>query len=426
MTTSLWRHGDFMKLWAAQSISLIGTQITALALPLTAILLLHATPIEVGVLATMQYLPFLLFCLPAGAIVDRLPRIPLLVVTDLCRAVLLIAVPVFGWLGGLSLAVLYPIAFLVGGLTVFFDVGHQSYLPSIVAGDQLVDGNTKLNLTYSVAQLAGPGLGGVLVQAFTAPVAILVDAVSYVSSAGLLRLIRHRDVRTADEPRGKIVDPRELVSQTREGLRYVFRHAQIRPLAFATGISNFFYLFGMTGAIFTLYAVRELSLTPAQLGVVLLVGNVGAIAGSLIGGRLLRRWRFGPVMVTTVSAGAAATALMAVATPANAMVVLAIGILVGEIGVMVYNIGQISLRQAVTPLDMQGRMNATVRFVNWGPIPVGAFLGGLAGQELGLHAVLWIATVGNMLPAVPLLLSKVGRMRTMPAPLPEATGATGD
>lgn len=428
MTTTsrnLWRHGDFLKLWGAESVSLLGSQITTLALPLAAILLLRATAVDVGVLATVQYLPFLIFGLPAGAVVDRLPRIPLLVITDVCRAVLLLAVPVFGWLGDLRLVMLYPIAFVVGALTVFSDVGHQSYLPSIVDGDQLVDGNTKLNLSYSVAQLAGPGLGGVLVQAFTAPVAVLFDAVSYVGSAVLLLLIRHRDVREPVE-RGRRFNPRGLVTQTAEGLRFVFHHPQIRPLAFATGTANFFYLFGMTGAILTLYAVRQLHLTPALLGLVFAVGNVGAIVGSLVGGRVLRSVRFGPLMVVSVATGAIATALMAVASPGDAVPLLAVGILLGEIGITVYNIGQISLRQAVTPLELQGRMNATVRFVNWGPIPIGAFLGGVLAQELGLRPVLWIATVGNLLPAVPLLLSSVSGLRTMPTPRPVHSGASDE
>lgn len=423
---SLWRHGNFLKFWAAQSISLVGTQITALALPLTAILVLKATAVEVGLLATMQYLPFLLFTLLAGGVVDRLPQIPVLVTADFARAVLLGAVPVLSWLGTLHLYMLYPIAFIVGVLSVFFDVAHQSYLPSLVDSSQLLDGNSKLNVSYSTAQLAGPGLGGLLVQALTAPVTVLFDAFSYIGSAILLLLIR----RPGDASQKASVNPAfdlpGLAREIRQGVRYVFGHALIKPLAFATGLSNFFYLYGMTGAILVLYAVRQLHMTPALLGLVLAIGNAGAVFGSVIGGRVLGRWRLGPLMVVTVASGAIATALMAVATPADAVPLLAAGVLIGEMGAFIYNIGQLSLRQAVTPPELQGRMNATVRFINWGPIPVGAFLGGLIGQEFGLRTVLWVATAGSLLPAVPLLLSMVVRLRTMPAPVSVTAGAASE
>ena len=409
---SLWRHGDFMKLWAAQSISLLGTQITTLALPLTAILLLDAGPVQVGLLTSLQYLPFLLFTLPAGAIVDRHRRLPVLIATDLGRAALLAAVPLAAWLGVLQLWVLYPVALGVGAMSVFFDVAHQSYLPSIVEKEQIVEGNTKLQLSYSGAQLAGPGIGGLLVKLVTAPIAVAVDAVSYLASAVLLGLIRGRE--PAPEAPAGGADLRGLARDIRAGLRFVWRHPFIRPLALATGTANFFYLFGMTGAILALYAVRELGLSPALLGIVLMFGNVGAILGSLLADRVLARFRFGRVMLTGSVASAVAIALMAAATPDTAVVMLAAAVLVGELGVVIYDISQISLRQAVTPAELQGRMNATVRFVNWGPIPIGAFLGGVLGEMLGLRTALWIAAAGSLLPALPLLLSRVRTLHALP------------
>jgi MFS family permease len=413
---SLWRHGNFLKFWSAQSISLIGTQVTALALPLTAILKLNASPIQLGLLASMQYLPFLLVTLPAGAIVDRLRQLSVLVVTDVIRAALLIAVPVAAWLGQLALGLLYPIAFLVGVLSVFSEVAQQSYLPAIVEPEQLVEGNTKLQLSYSGAQFAGPGIGGALVQLLTAPIAIIVDAVSYVGSAVLLLLIRRDDRRARpDPPPAGRTDLRGLGRDIREGFRFVWWHRLIRPLALATGTANFFYLLGMTGAILTLYAVRVLHLTPALLGAVLALGNLGAIAGSLVADRVLQRWRFGHVMISGSVVSAVAIVLMALATRGTALVMLAGGVLIGEFGACIYDIAQISLRQAVTPAALLGRMNATVRFVNWGPIPVGAFMGGLLGQTIGLRPTLWVAAAGSLLPAIPLLLSKIRSLRDLPS-----------
>ena len=409
---SLWRHGDFLKLWSAQTISLVGTQVTALALPLTAILYLRASAFEVGLLASLQYLPFLLVGLPAGSIVDRLRRLPVMIWADAGRAVLLVSVPITAWFGVLHLGMLYPVAFAVGVLSVFFDVAVQSYLPSVVTGEEIVTANARLELSYSGSQLAGPGIGGVLVQLLTAPIAVLADVCSYVGSLVLLLLIRRRE--PAPEGTGRMVDLRRLGGDIAAGLRFVLSHRLIKPLAFATGTANFFYLLGMVGAVLALFAVRELHMTPVLLGVVLLLGNVGAVAGSLASTWILAHVRFGTLMVVMPLSAAVGIACIALATPATAVPLIAAGVVIGEFGTTVYDISQLSLRQAVTPADMLGRMNATVRFINWGPIPIGAFVGGVLGQLLGLRPVLWLATVGCLLPAVPLLLSAVRRLTSLP------------
>jgi len=411
--TSLWRHSNFGKFWSAQTISLVGSQVTLLALPLTAILKLDASPLQVGLIGTVQYLPFLLVTLPAGAIIDRMRQLPVLVVTDLARAALLVLVPVAGWLDRLSLGVLYPVAFGVGVLSVFNEVTQQSFLPAVVAPEQLVEGNTKLQLSYSGAQFAGPGIGGVLVQVLTAPIAILLDAASYLGSAVLLLLIRQPD--RPRSRRGGQVELRRLGRDIGEGLAFVWRHRLIRPLALATGTANFFYLFGMTGAVLALYAIRELHLSPALLGAVLAVGNLGAILGSLVADRVLRRWGFGPVMVLASLTCAPALVLMALADRSTALVLLAAGVLVGELGACVYDIAQISVRQSATPTALLGRMNATVRFLNWGPIPLGAFVGGVLGGLIGLRATLWVAAAGSLLPALLLMLSQIPRLDGLPA-----------
>ena len=423
--TSLWRHGDFLKLWSAQTISLVGTQVTALALPLTAILYLRASAFEVGLLASLQYLPFLLIGLPAGSIVDRLRRLPVMIWADAGRAVLLVSVPITAWFGGLHLAMLYPVAFAVGVLSVFFDVAVQSYLPSVVTGEEIVTANARLELSYSGSQLAGPGIGGVLVQLLTAPIAVLADVCSYVGSMVLLLLIRRRE--PAPQGTGRMVDLRRLGADIVAGLRFVLGHRLIKPLAFATGTANFFYLLGMVGAVLALFAVRELHMTPVLLGVVLLLGNVGAVAGSLASTWFLAHVRFGTLMVVMPLSAAVGIACVALATPATAVPLIATGVVIGEFGTTVYDISQLSLRQAVTPADMLGRMNATVRFINWGPIPIGAFVGGVLGQLLGLRPVLWLAAVGCLLPAVPLLLSAVRRLTSLPTEAaPSSTGVASE
>ncbi|MBV9823463.1 MAG: MFS transporter [Actinobacteria bacterium] len=427
---SLWRHGDFVKLWTAQTVSLVGTQVTALALPLTAILKLDASPVQIGLIGTMQFLPFLLVTLPAGAIVDRMRQLPVMVGTDLARAALLIAVPLAAWTGHLSLGLLYPVAFVVGALGVFNEVSQQTYLPAIVEADQLVEGNTKLQLSYSGALFAGPGIGGALVQILTAPIAIVVDAASYVGSAVLLLLIRRRADEPAAAPSGR-PELRELGRDIAEGMRFVWRHPVIRPLALATGTANFFYLFGMTGAILALYAIRVLHMSPAMLGAALAVGNLGAILGALVADRVLERCRFGTVMILTSMISAVAIVMMVLANRGTALVMLATGVLIGEFGACIYDISQISLRQAATPSALLGRMNATVRFMNWGPIPLGAFLGGVLGETIGLRPTLWVAAAGSLLPSIPLLMSQIRGLRRLPTgqpaqpPVPPHTATTG-
>jgi MFS family permease len=226
-------------------------------------------------------------------------------------------------------------------------------------------------------------------------------------------LIRPADRRPAAEARP--ADLRGLGRDISEGVRFVWRHRLIRPLALATGTANFFYLFGMTGAILALYAIRVLHLTPALLGAVLAVGNLGAILGSLAADRVLARWRFGRVMILGSMVSAVAIAMMVLATPGTALVMLAVGVLIGEFGAGIYDIAQISLRQAATPAPLLGRMNATVRFLNWGPIPAGAFVGGLLGETIGLRPTLWVAAAGSLLPAVPLLLSQVRSLQDLPS-----------
>jgi MFS family permease len=410
--SSLWRSGDFMKLWGAQTVSLAGSQVSQLAVPLTAIIVLRATPLQVGLLAAVQYVPFLLIGLPVGVWADRTRRRPMLVAADAGRAVLLLSIPAAFLLGLLHLWMLYPIAFLTGGLTVFFDVAHQSYLPSLVTRDQLIDGNAKLEVSYQGATLAGPGLAGVLVQLLTAPVAILTDAASFAVSALLLLLIRRPEPRPERQTDGDA----GLLSQIGSGLRYVLGHPLLRPIAFTTAISNLFGFFGMVEAVLALFAIRELHVTPAVLGLTLAAGNVGGLLGALANDRIVRRLGIGPVIVASSLVPSLGILLLALATPGNAIVVLGSALVIAWFGASVYNVNQISLRQAVTPAAMQGRMNATIRFLIWGTIPAGTVLGGLLGSTIGLGRTILLAGCLSVLACVPVALSRVRGLREITSP----------
>jgi MFS family permease len=410
--SSLWRYGDFLKLWSAQTISLIGTQLTQLALPLTAVLWLEASPFEVGALAAAQYVPFIIIGLVAGAWVDRIRRRPVLLVSDMIRAVLLAVIPIAYLLDGLHLWMLYPIAFAVGVFNVFFDVAHQSYLPSLVRREQLLDGNTKLQFSYAGAQLIGPGLGGVLVQVLTAPVTLLVDAASFVGSALLLVRIRGREQVSLG---GQESSRPRLLSQVRDGVRFVAQHPYLRPIALSTAVDNIFGLGGMLAPVLVIYAVRDLHMSPATLGFVMAASNAGALLGALLNKRLSNLIGVGPAIVASACVPGVMTLLLPFATPSSAWVVFVISLGISWFAIAVFNVNQVSLRQAVTPDRLLGRMNATIRFVIWGTIPIGALLGGLLAELIGVWPTLWVSAAGSILAAAPLLLSNLRSLAAVPA-----------
>ncbi len=405
---SLWRHGDFMKLWTAQSISLLGSQVTVLALPLTAVILLRATPFQVGLLATSQYLPFLVVGLPAGAWVDRMRRRPILITSDIARALILGTIPLAYELGQLRLWMLYPVAFLAGIFNVFSDVAQLSYLPSLIDKDQITDGNAKLELSYQGAQLAGPGLGGILVQALKGPLAILADATSFLGSALLLLTIRRKE--PAVRARAETSSLRREIG---EGLRFVLRNRLLRPIALVTAATNIFDFFGMVQAVLTIYAIRTLHLTPARLGITLLIANIGGVLGAVLNQRVVNRLGMGMAIATAGCCSGIAILVLILATPGSAMLVLALAIGFAWFGIAIYNINQISLRQHLTPDSMLGRMNATIRFLIWGTIPIGTFIGGISGSQLGIRPTLLIAGIGYLLCCLPLFLSPIPGLRQL-------------
>lgn len=421
---SLNRDPRFLRLWAAETISHFGSSITAIALPFVAITLLNAGPLEVAILNLADFLPFLLIGLLAGALVDRLPRRAVLIVSDLGRAALILTIPVAYLAGLLTLTQLIVVGFSVGVLTVFFDVAYQAYLPSLIGRKDLVEGNSKLEFSRSAASLLGPGLGGLLVEVLRAPVAMLVDAISFLASALLLTTIKDRaaaanltigetpekgDTRTEKPAHGAM--RREVA----EGLRFVFGHPVLRTIGAATATSNLFSSIG--GAAFMLFAINELKMSPALIGAAFSIGSVGGLVASLVAGRLSRRFGVGRVIVATVALGGpfefAVGLGSAGADVLNLFLIAAAGFAMGGSGT-IYNINQVSLRQAITPEAMSGRMNATMRWFVWGTMPIGSIIGGIIGETLGVRAAILIGGAGASLAFVPLLFGPVWRIKEMP------------
>jgi MFS family permease len=411
---TLWRHVDFMKLWTAESISQLGTQVTLLALPLTAIKILNASPFQVGLLGTFEFLPFILVGLPAGAWVDRLRRRPVLIAGDLGRVLALGSIPIAYELHSLVMLQLYIVAFVTGICTVFFDVAYQSYLPSLVDRDQLVDGNAKLEVSRSGAQLAGPGMAGILIQVLKAPVAILVDAVSYIFSAIFIGLIRRKEAPVVRGADGK---HERLIPQIKEGVRYVVKHDLLRPIAFCTANSNLFSSMG--GAVLIYFAVRQLQLSAGAIGLIFAIGNLGFLLGAFVARGIADRFGLGKTIVGSAVVFGVAWPLIPLATRSTAGPLIVAALLIVGFGGVVYNVNQVSLRQAITPDRLQGRMNATMRFMVWGTMPIGSFIGGILGSTIGLRPTLWIAAVGGLLSFVPPAFSAVIRLETIPEQVPE-------
>ncbi|MBA2373254.1 MAG: MFS transporter [Chloroflexi bacterium] len=412
---SLTRHPDFLRLWAAETISQFGTQVTLLALPLIAAAVLQVSAFEFGLLTAIEFLPFILVSLPAGVWVDRLRRRPILILGDLGRAVALLSIPIAFAFDALTIWQLYAVGFVNGCLTVFFDVAYQSYLPSLVGRDQLVEGNSKLEISRSAAQFVGPGFAGIVIGWAGAAAAVVLDALSFLGSAALVTLIRRpeSDPTQAADGTARPAGP-GMRREIAEGLRYVAGNRHLRSIAACTASANLFGNIG--GAIFILYMVREIGMSAQTIGIVFSIGALGFMAGAVLAHRIVRLMGVGPTIIWGAFLSFPA-ALLVVIAPRGLEVpfFIASGLLNG-FSIPIYNINQVSFRQAITPERMQGRMNATMRFVVWGTIPLGATLGGFLGGAIGLRETIWIGALGSALPFLFVLFSPVRSIRSMPEP----------
>ena len=423
----LLRHRDFLKLWSGETISVFGSQITLLALPWIAATILHVSPFEFGLLGTIEFLPFIMLSLPAGVWVDRLRRRPILIAGDVGRAVSLASIPIAFYFDGLTIWQLYVVGFINGCLTVFFDVSYQSYLPSIVDRDQLVEGNSKLEITRSASQILGPGMAGPLIDLVKAPFAILLDALSFLVSAVMVLWIRRPE--PPPEVHDATTGPRPSMRQEiGAGLRYVTGHRWLRSIAATTGTSNLFS--NVSGAILLLWLVNDHDFSASQLGFAFSLGSFGVLGAALTASRISRWLGVGRTLVVS-SIGFGIAGLPLILAPADLLFPAVAGsvFLGGYFGV-VWNINQISLRQAITPTRMQGKMNATMRFIVWGTIPLGMIAGGFLGGVIGLFPTVAVGAIGSLFAFLPVALSPVRQLRDMPEPLADeaeasATAAAG-
>jgi MFS family permease len=478
---NLFRHPNYLRLWSAATISLFGTQLSQIAIPFIAAVLLEASAGEVGLLTTIEFLPFLLFTLPAGVWVDRFPKKRILVFGDVGRAALLISIPIAYAFDGLTIWQLYVVGFVNGVMTVFFDVADQSYLPTILERDELVEGNSKLQISQSSAQILGQPLGGGIVALLSAPIAIVVDAASYLASAGLIVGIREHlrrprgvgngDLRSepvgavlaseADEFRpaagggasvatesaaagtqgdGSTAAPADAAdhpatvrggadageragmrSQIADGLRFILGHEYLGNIAATTASSNLFGNIGL--AIFPVYAYRELQMSPATVGTVGGVGGAGVLIGALVASRVQTRLGVGRTIVLTAALFGPLNLLLPLATPELAIFFLAGAFFFSGISNVVYNVAQVSLRQAITPEHFLGRMNATMRFLVWGTIPIGSLIGAGLSEIVGIRTTMWVSAILGFLPFLPVFFSKVRTIQTIPTEDPDAVAA---
>jgi predicted MFS family arabinose efflux permease len=401
----LLRQPEFLKFWAAQSISQLGDQITLLALPLVAVLTLDASAAQMGFLVAAELLPHLFFSLFAGVWIERSQqRRRLMILADVARAGLLASVPLAAAFDLLTFPQLYAVAFAVGTFAVMFDVSWSILFIAVVPRRDVVDANSKMSLSRSVSFVAGPSVAGFLVQALTAPVTLLVDAFSYLGSALFLTRVRAQEAPVEEDGNG-------VFRSLRDGMRFVLRDELIRAdLGCAATINLFNFVFH---AIFVLYATRELGVAPGTLGVALGIGAVGGILGALLAPRLEQAIGIGRSVVLGSVLFPAPLILVPIASGSELQLglILAAAEFFSSVGVMIFDVSASSMTFLRTPDRIRARTSGTFRFVNYGIRPIGALLGGALGTALGLHAALWIGVVGALLGVLWLVFSPIPRLR---------------
>jgi MFS family permease len=391
--SGLSRHPEFLKLWSAQTISLFGSLIGRFALPLVAIYTLNASPIQVATLGAANVAPGLVLGLFAGVWVDRLRRRPLLIAADLGRALALATVPLAYWVGALGMAQLYIVAIVTSALSILFEVAYRSYLPSLVSREELVEGNSKLAATDSIAEMTGVGLAGVIVQALGAPIGVLVDAVSFVGSAIAIGLIRKPERVVVAE--GGEEEPSTL-REIGEGLRAIWHHPVLRAVVGA-GVTDIFFIHFFV-AVLTIFFVRELGLSPLAIGFVIAIGGVSSFLGALIADRVVRRWGLGRTFIGSNILYRIFTYAIPLAAGPYGLVVAILSVSqVLDAAATIQQIAQNSLIQTTAPERVLGRVNASFQTLQQGAILLGLLIGGVLGEWVGLRPTMLIGITASML-----------------------------
>jgi predicted MFS family arabinose efflux permease len=403
-------HPDFRRLWTADLLSQLGIRLGMTAAPLLAVITLNATTLQVSLLRTCETAAWLLLGLFAGAWIDRMRCLPVLVIADLGRALFFGSIPVAAWFGVLTLTQLYVVLGLAGFLTVLFDVAHNAYPPRLLAPEQLLSANAKLAGNHSIAAVVGAGAGGFLVQWLTAAVTLGLNALTFLWSALWLRSIR------TPEPRPAPAERPDLRREIGEGLRYVFGHPLLRPIVLNTTTTMLFQ--AANGAVMIVFLVREIHLSPSAIGLLSMIGLLGALVAAWFTERL-SAWLGDAraLLIASVGIGVSFT-LQALTGPGWQLVWYVAAMLLAAICIIVAYILQMSIRQRLCPPELQGRVTATMSFVSWGAAPIGSLLGGTTATLLGLRPTLWLAGIATLLGTAWLFFSPLRTLRTIPTPAP--------
>ncbi|TDE12286.1 MFS transporter [Jiangella asiatica] len=397
---SLLAHRDFRLLLLGQTTSQFGAQVSGIAVPLLAVLTLDASPFEVGLIAAASTVAFAVIGLPAGAWLDRWPRRPVLVASDVVRAVSLATIPLAAWFGVLTIAQLVVIALLTGVARVFFDVGYQAYVPSIVGRDRVLAGNSAMETMRASGQFVGPGLGGWLVAVAGAANVVFVQAVTFAVSAASIAAIRHQEAGGSRPPAAGT----SLRADIGEGLRFVLRHRVLRAIAVASALSNL--AFALASAVTFVFLARTLQLSPTVIGLVVAGGSATVMAGAVLTPWLARRIGSARIVWLSLAVTGPLTLLIPLARPGwTAVTFTVIGMAAGELGQIVYAVSSLSLRQRLCPDRLLARVSATMRFLVMAAFPLGALLGGVLGETAGLRPALWVCGVLLVLAPAPLVLA---------------------
>ena len=406
---SLWRHADFLKLWTGQTISELGSVVTRTAVPLVALLVLGAGPTEMALLVVAGSLAILLVGFVAGAWVDRVRRRPLLIATDAIRSLLLLSIPIAYATGALRMEQLYVVTFVEGCLGALFNAAYPAYVPSLIGVDRVVDGNSKLATSSSLAEIGGPGLAGALVQLVSAPFAILVDAVSFAVSAVSLLLIR-----TPEPARPARTTTTAIRFEIVEGLRLVRHDRILLPIALRSAVAHVagsFY-----GVLYTIYLIDDLHLSPFLLGIVISAGGVGSLVGSLFAARAIRRFGLGPALIWTATGAAALGILTPLAQGPVLLATIMVFIpqLFGDGLQTIEGVAELSLIQGLSPDRLLGRVNATLEVLSHGiAYPIGALSAAAVAGVIGVRGGIAIGWAGMAVSILFLVLSPLPRVRTI-------------
>jgi MFS family permease len=406
-STRAWASRDFRRLWAGSAVSTFGSEVAELAVPLLAIGVLAATPGELGALRTAQFLPFLLATLPLGMLVDRRRRLPLMIGADVGRFALILVIPIAVWAGFAGIELLYVVMFLAGVLTVLYQVADFAFVPEVVTPHQLVDANGKLAAAQSANEIGARGFGGLLVQAASAPVAMLVNAVTYLVSAVSLR-----GIAVVEAPR-PTASARPSWAEVTAGLREALGNRFVRALLGEATTFNLFNEVFILGLM--LFTVREVGLSPVQLGIVFTAGGVGSFLGAWFGSRVTGRFGYGRVLLITLILGNTAPVLVALAgtDPVGTLALFCSVFVVMGVGIGIANVHAVTLRQAALSEELRGRVNAAYRLISWGAIPVGATLGGVVAEVTDARTAMVAGACGMVLATLWVAFSPVRRLASI-------------